>query len=73
MTSRSRLTIVFAAFLALGLASAVQAETGAPAGSTGAPVENSADGKAAQPAPSDQRPSIPSGCPYRNGKLELIV
>jgi hypothetical protein len=45
----------------------------APQG-TGAPAENGAAPRGAQPVvPADQRPAPPSGCPYRNQKLELIA
>lgn len=77
MTSSSRLTLVCAAWLAvLGMAAPAFAQAGSAAGAAGAPSApptGSAESDAAQQQQSDEPPAAPSGCPYRNGKLDLIV
>ena len=77
MTSRSRLTLACAALLvALPLATPAFAQGGpgaAGAGAPQAPTAGAADGGAVQPPPSQRQPAAPGGCPYRDGKLELIV
>ena len=77
MTPRSRLTLACAALLAV-LPTAVpafaQAGPGAAAGGAPqAPTAGATDGGAVQPAPSQRQPAAPGGCPYRDGKLDLIV
>ena len=77
MTPRSRLTLLCAASIAmLATAAPALAQAGAAAGSAGAPsapAPGNADSQSAQPLPSERQPIAPSGCPYRNGKLDLIV
>jgi hypothetical protein len=77
MTPRSRLTLACIALLAvlpLDNQAFAQADSGAAAGGAPqAPTAGAAGGGAVQPAPSQRQPAAPSGCPYRDGKLELIV
>ena len=77
MTPRSRLTLPCTALLAvlpLGIPAFAQAGPGAAAGGAPqTPTAGAADGGAVQPAPSQRQPVVPSGCPYRDGKLDLIV
>ena len=77
MTPRSRLTLACTALLAaLPLAIPAFAQTGpdaAAAGAPQAPTAGAAGGRAVQPEPSQRQPAAPSECPYRDGKLELIV
>ena len=77
MTPRSRLTLACTALLAvLPLANPAFAQGGpgaAAAGAPQAPTAGAADGGAVQPAPSQRQPAAPGECPYRDGKLELIV
>ena len=73
MAPRSRLTLLFAASIAM---LATTAPAFAQAGSTVAPsvqAPGNGDSESAQPPPSERQPVAPSGCPYRDGKLELIV
>jgi len=79
MTSRSRLILLCAAMAAmLGTVSPAGAQAGPAAGSNGAPPApppaNAESGSGQQPStePEPQR-SAPTGCPYRDGKLDLIV
>jgi hypothetical protein len=79
MTSQSRLTLVCAASLTmLALAAPAFAQAGPAAGAAGAPAtpapaQNKGENGAAQPQPNERRPAAPTGCPYRDGKLDLIV
>ena len=77
MTSRSRLIVACIALLAvppLATPAFAQAEAGAAAGGAPqAPTAGAAAGGAVQPPPSQHQPAAPDGCPYRDGKLELIV
>ncbi len=77
MTPRSHLTLLCAASIAmLAVAEPALAQAGSAAGSAGpppAPAEGNADSEAGQPLPRAPQSMAPSGCPYRNGKLELIV
>ena len=77
MTPRSRLTLACGAWLAvLPLATTAFAQAGpgaAAAGAPQAPTAGAADGGAVQSPPSQRQPAVPGGCPYRDGKLELIV
>jgi hypothetical protein len=60
----------------LGLAAtSAAAQAGAPAKAASPPAQNAgeADGKATAPPAAGQPRVAPSGCPYRDGKLELIV
>jgi len=77
MSSKMQLTVFSAAVLLITAANAL-AQTGtAPAGAAPAPdagPAQPAESQAASPPSQNQldRPA-PSGCPYRDGKLELIV
>ena len=77
MTSRSRLMLACTALVAaLPLATPAFAQAGsgtAAAGAPQAPTAGAAAGGAVQPPPSQHQPAVPDGCPYRDGKLELIV
>ena len=79
MTSRSRLILLCAAMaVMLGAAPPAGAQAGAAAGADGAtqaPPPANAESGAAQPpsAQPEQQRSAPTGCPYRDGKLDLIV
>jgi hypothetical protein len=77
MTSRSRLILActaLAAVLPLATPAFAQAGSGAAAGGAQqAPTAGAAAGGAVQPPPSQHQPAVPDGCPYRDGKLELIV
>ena len=76
MPSQLRLTLLCAACVAmLGAASAVLAQAGPSAGAVRPQPQQQSDdttGKTEPPAAPQQR-GAPSGCPYRDGKLELIV
>ncbi len=74
-SSSSRLTVVCVASLAmLAIASAALAQAGPTAGAAGSPRPGAADSDATRTAPGPgEQHTLPSGCPYRNGKLELIV
>ncbi len=77
MTPRSRLTLACAAMLA-GLPLATPAFSQAGSGAVGAgapqaPTAGNSETEAAQPPPNQRQPTAPSGCPYQDGKLELIV
>jgi hypothetical protein len=77
MTSRSRLILACTALVAaLALATPAFAQAGssgtAAGGAPQAPTAGAATGGAVQPPPSQHQPAAP-GCPYRDGKLELIV
>lgn len=80
MTSRSRLILLCAAMAtaALGVVSPAGAQAGPAAGTNGAPPApppaNAQSGAGQQPS-SEPEPhrSAPTGCPYRDGKLDLIV
>jgi hypothetical protein len=81
MTSRSRLMVACIALLAvppLATPAFAQAGSGAATGAAAggapqAPTAGAAAGGAVQPPPSQHQPAVPDGCPYRDGKLELIV
>lgn len=77
MPSTMRLTLLCAASMVmLGLAAtSAAAQAGAPAKAASPPAQNAgqADGKAMAPPAARQPRVAPSGCPYRDGKLELIV
>jgi hypothetical protein len=77
MTSTSRLTLVCAAWIVvLGMAAPALAQAGSAAGAAGAPpapLTGSAESDATRQQQSEEPPAAPSGCPYRNGKLDLIV
>ena len=76
MPSQLRLTLLCAAcVVTLGTASAVLAQAGPSAGAARPQQQQSDDatGKAVEPPVAPQQRSAPSGCPYRDGKLELIV
>jgi hypothetical protein len=77
MTPRSRLTFAWAAGLAaLALATPAFSQAGSGAvgaGAPQAPTAGNAETGAAQPPPNQRQPTAPNGCPYRDGKLELIV
>ena len=77
MPSQLRLTLLCAACAAtLASPSAGLAQAG-PAAATGSPQTQQQpgepNGKAVEPPAAPQQRSAPSGCPYRDGKLELIV
>jgi len=89
MGPRSRLMLLAAvlggsvSFTALAVAQAVAQGNGGPDAAEGAPApsveyadpqvgRNSGEGNAA-PAPTEQVPTFPGGCPFRDKKLELIV
>lgn len=79
MTSRPRLILLCAAMAGmLGATSPAGAQAGAAAGANGAPQApppaNAESGAGQRPStePEQQR-SAPTGCPYRDGKLDLIV
>ncbi|MCZ7595745.1 MAG: hypothetical protein M5U16_13250 [Hyphomicrobium sp.] len=58
------------------MAASAFAQAGPTAGTAGAPAApaaGAADSEAARPAPGQQQRTAPTGCPYRDGKLELIV
>ncbi|CAN1723919.1 conserved exported protein of unknown function [Hyphomicrobium sp. 1Nfss2.1] len=76
MSSMMRLTVLSAAVLLVTAAHAL-AQTGTAQTGTAAPGTGSAQPAESQAAPppsqnGSDRPA-PSGCPYRDGKLELIV
>jgi hypothetical protein len=77
MTSRSQLIVACIALLAVPpLATPAFAQAGsgpAAGGAPQAPTAGAAAGGAVQPPPSQHQPAVPDGCPYRDGKLELIV
>lgn len=77
MPSQLRLTLLCAACVAmLGTASAALAQAGSSAGAARPQPQQQSDdatGKAVEPPAAPQQRSAPSGCPYRDGKLELIV
>jgi hypothetical protein len=79
MTSRSRLTLVCAASLAmLAVTAPAFAQAGPAAGAAGAPaapapMQSEEENGAVQPQPNQRQPATPTGCPYRDGKLDLIV
>lgn len=77
MTPGSRLTIGCAALaFALSAASGVRAEPPATGKSpAAAQSDTGAERGEAEPMPEAARPVVPmpKGCPYRDGKLELIV
>ena len=75
MTPRSRLTLACAALLAV-LAQATPAFSQAGSGAIGtrAPqAPTAATSETEAPPPNQRQPAAPGGCPYRDGKLELIV
>ena len=77
MPSQLRLTLLCAACVAMfGTASAALAQAGPSAGAVRPQQQQQSDdttGKAVEPPAAPQQRSGPSGCPYRDGKLELIV
>jgi hypothetical protein len=79
MASPSRLTLVCAAALTmLTIAAPAFAQAGPAAGAAGAPAapapaQGEEENGGAQAPPSQVQPSAPTGCPYRDGKLDLIV
>ena len=76
MPSQLRLTLLCAACVAMfGTPSAGLAQAGPSAGAVRPQQQQSDDttGKAVEPPAAPQQRSAPSGCPYRDGKLELIV
>jgi hypothetical protein len=79
MTSTSRLILLCAAMAAmLGTALPAEAQAGGAAGAKGeppVPPPSSAESGADQPPANEpeRRRSAPTGCPYRDGKLDLIV
>jgi len=71
MVSSFRLTCLCAASaLLLALPGAAAAEPDNGTGSSDRAIESQAEPRSPQ---SPQERPAPSGCPYRNGKLELIV
>jgi len=76
MSPRPKLTLLAAATVAsLSLALPALAEGGSPL-KYAAPLNAESPSKRAkdEPAPSERAPApVPSGCPFRDGKLELIV
>ncbi len=72
MSSPLRLTLFSALMLAMPAVAFAQAGT-APTNSTAAPKAPAESQAAPQSPRGAQQPSAPSGCPYRDGKLELIV
>jgi hypothetical protein len=77
MPSQLRLTLICAACVAtLGAPATALAQAGSAAGTAGQQTQqqpSDANGKAVQPPAPPQQRGVPSGCPYRDGKLELIV
>lgn len=77
MPSQLRLTLLCAACVAmLGTASAALAQAGSSARAARPQPQQQSDdttGKAVEPPAAPQQHGVPSGCPYRDGKLELIV
>jgi hypothetical protein len=77
MPSQWRLTLLCAACVAmLGTASAALAQAGSSTGAARPQPQQQSDdttGKAVEPPAAPQQRGAPSGCPYRDGKLELIV
>jgi len=71
MSSPLRLTLFSAAVLAMTVPAFAQAAT--PPSSTAAPKAPAESQAVPQSPRGAQQPSAPSGCPYRDGKLELIV
>jgi hypothetical protein len=60
----------------LATASAAVAQAGPSAGAVRPQPQQQSDemtGKAVEPPAAPQQRDAPSGCPYRDGKLELIV
>jgi hypothetical protein len=55
--------------IALALSSSMPAIAASEPGAAGARAELADN----EPAPGQQQPPPPSGCPFRDGKLELIV
>jgi hypothetical protein len=86
MTPRPRLTLLAGVAASLSLAGPAIAEVGAGDALSGAqaapfeyaaPLDAESPSKRAKrdPAPSERQapPPVPSGCPFRDGKLDLIV
>lgn len=82
MGPRSRLMLLAAvlggsvSFTALAVAQAVGAPDGAPTPSieyADPQVGRNSGEENAAPAPAEQVPTFPGGCPFRDNKLELIV
>jgi hypothetical protein len=57
----------------LAMTGAALAQAGTAPGSTAAPKAPAESQAVPQSPRGAQQPSAPSGCPYRDGKLELIV
>jgi hypothetical protein len=77
MPSQLRLTLLCAACVAtLGTPVAALAQAGPSAGAARPQQQQQSDdtnGKAVEPPAAPQQHGAPTGCPYRDGKLELIV
>ena len=77
MPSQLRLTLLCAACVAMfGTPSAGLAQAGPSAGAVRSQPQQQSDdttGKAVEQPSAPQQRGAPSGCPYRDGKLELIV
>ena len=77
MPSQLGLTLICVACVAtLGAPSTGLAQAGTAAGTRSPQTQQQPgepDGKAVEPPAPPQLRSAPSGCPYRDGKLELIV
>jgi hypothetical protein len=78
MPSQLRLILLCAAYVAtLASPSAGLAQAGPAAGTRSPQTQQQPgepnDGKTVEPPAAPQQRSAPSGCPYRDGKLELIV
>ncbi len=80
MSPRAMLTLLVAAYAVLSAGAPARADADAPAGPAlrystphagAAPAERPRGEAAPQERPAP--PQVPNGCPYRDGKLELIV